>query len=128
MICDTTFLVDLMRDVPAASRKAQDLVEKKSALCVTAITVFEIQRGMHRSTDMQRKNLERVLDGLGLLVLDRASASRAAQIDLRLREKGLEIEAEDCMIAGIALERGESILTRNVKHFSRIPGIRVESY
>ncbi len=128
MICDTTFLVDLMRNVPAASRKAQDLVDKKSVLCVTAVTVFEIERGLRRSNDGQKEKLQRVLDGLDLLVLDRASASRAAEIDLRLREKGLEIEAEDCMIAGIALENGESILTRNVKHFSRIPGMRVESY
>lgn len=128
MICDTTFLVDLMRNVPTASRKARELLENKIALYVTAVTVFEIQRGMRRSTEEHKKSVVRVLDGLGLLVLDRESASRAAQIDISLRETGLEIEPEDCMIAGIALEHGDSILTRNVKHFARVPGLRVESY
>jgi predicted nucleic acid-binding protein len=32
------------------------------------------------------------------------------------------------MIAGIALENGEEVLTRNIKHFERIPGISIVTY
>lgn len=128
MICDTTFLIDLMRNVPAAAEKARQLTRQKTKIAVTAITVFEIQRGMGHASEEKRKKLNQALDGLATLVLDRPGATRAAQIDAQLKDKGLEIEPEDCMIAGIALEHGESILTRNVKHFSRVPGIQVESY
>ena len=34
----------------------------------------------------------------------------------------------DCMIASIALLENEILLTRNTKHFTRISGLKVESY
>lgn len=39
-----------------------------------------------------------------------------------------EIDAIDSMIAAIALLENEPLLTRNTKHFTRIKGLRVESY
>lgn len=38
------------------------------------------------------------------------------------------IDPEDAMIAGIALINDESVLTRNVEHFSRIRDLKIETY
>jgi len=34
----------------------------------------------------------------------------------------------DLIIASIALEQGEKLVTRNVKHFSRVPGLATEQW
>ncbi len=38
------------------------------------------------------------------------------------------IDPEDAMIAGIALINNESVLTKNVEHFSRIRDLKIETY
>jgi len=38
------------------------------------------------------------------------------------------IDLEDIMIAATAITRNESVLTRNVEHFNRIPNLKVDSY
>lgn len=38
------------------------------------------------------------------------------------------IDPEDAMIAGIALINDESVLTKNVEHFSRIRDLKIETY
>lgn len=38
------------------------------------------------------------------------------------------INIEDIMLAGIALTHNESIITRNIKHFSKIEGLKIETY
>lgn len=38
------------------------------------------------------------------------------------------IDPEDAMIAGIALLSNETILTKNVEHFSRIRNLKIETY
>ena len=38
------------------------------------------------------------------------------------------IQPIDCMIAGIALIRKEKVLTRNVKDFSKIKDLEIETY
>lgn len=38
------------------------------------------------------------------------------------------IDPEDAMIAGIALINNETVLTKNVEHFSRIRDLKIETY
>ncbi len=45
-----------------------------------------------------------------------------------LLAKGETIDPEDAMLAGIAKSHHEKVLTRNVKHFSRIEGLTIETY
>ncbi len=37
-------------------------------------------------------------------------------------------ESIDSLISGIALNRNQSILTNNVKHFTRVKELKIESY
>jgi tRNA(fMet)-specific endonuclease VapC len=45
-----------------------------------------------------------------------------------LEAKGKPIGIEDVWIAATALEHGLTVVTRNLKHFQRIPGLRTESW
>ena len=60
--------------------------------------------------------------------LDHKSAVCAAEIFAKSIKQGRTLPFSDCLIAGIALANNETILTRNVKDFSRIEGLKIEDY
>lgn len=129
MILDTCFVVDLLNNDTAAVKKAQELDRLHMPLFTTAITVFEIWQGV---SDIKDKNkLEKIntlLESIGLLQLDQESAKIGGVVHSGLYRQGVPIQPEDSMIAGIALTHGKKILTRNIKHFSRIKNVVVERY
>ncbi len=51
--------------------------------------------------------------------------SRAARL---LKSGGRHIGDNDCWIAGTALSKGLALVTRNTKHFERVPGLECVSY
>jgi hypothetical protein len=130
MIFDTNFVIDVMRADAEALEKLAELESKGEPQAVTAPTLFELYSGLARSTkpEAERKNILNTLAGLIVFHLDALSAERAGEEDGRLVKSGERIEPVDSMIAGISLTMGETLLTRNTKHFSRIDGLKLESY
>jgi tRNA(fMet)-specific endonuclease VapC len=128
MILDTTFLIDLLKSDKSAVAKAYELDNASDVVMTTAITVFELWQGVHDAPEKEKQHVLALLESFGLESLDMTSAKDAGTIFDTLRRKGKEIDPEDCMIAGIARIRGEPLLTRNVKHFERIDGLKVTTY
>jgi predicted nucleic acid-binding protein len=54
--------------------------------------------------------------------------SRSAAIGVRARHPSATRSASDLRIASIALSRGLVVVTGNVRHFSRVPDLRVENW
>lgn len=130
MLADTSFLIDLMQGDEKAKAKAMDLAQESVPVMVGTPTIFELYVGVGlaiRSSEEREKVLG-VLRSLTQLPLDAACATRAGEIYARKTREGSPIEAEDAMIAGIALENQQALLTRNVKHFAGIPELKVEDY
>ncbi|MBI4182147.1 MAG: PIN domain-containing protein [Candidatus Aenigmarchaeota archaeon] len=130
MILDTSFLIDLMRGDMTAVRKLDDLEERRTSMNITAPTLFELWSGFRRSRlpEVERQHIESVL-AIGVLwPLDVEAAVRGGLVDGLLLAQGKGIEPVDAMIAGIALCRGEPVITRNADHFSRVEGLQVEQY
>ena len=129
MIVDTTFLIDLLKNLPNAVKKASEIDIKKEGVSATTISVFELWQGV---IDLQNKNkldkIHTLLDSIGLNVFDLESAKIAGRIHAQLRAEGLTIDPEDSMIAGICIHNGQSLLTKNTKHFERIPELKLETY
>jgi predicted nucleic acid-binding protein len=46
----------------------------------------------------------------------------------QLERQGQVIGDMDALIASVALEQDELLVTRNIAHFQRVPGLRVEGY
>jgi predicted nucleic acid-binding protein len=63
-----------------------------------------------------------------VIPIDERIAWRYARISRDGRARGHRIGDNDLWIAATALERGIPLLTRNIQHFSRIPGLIVENY
>lgn len=63
--------------------------------------------------------------GAPLLTLTRKAGLRAGALLGELRRRGEAIDVRDAMQAGICLESGAILVTRNVSHFERVPGLRL---
>lgn len=122
IVADTDVLIDFLAGhEPAASRIALEL--EHGSLATTAVNRFELLAGARSAR--QQVTIRKLLDALATLPLDVASADRAADIRRELETQGAPIGMGDSLIAGIVIARGGILLTRNVEHFKRVPGLRL---
>ena len=85
------------------------------------IARFELLAGAR--TARQRKAVGELIAGLPCLPLDDAGADSAAEIRRALEGAGVGIGMADCLIAGIVVANRGVLLTRNRRHFERVPGL-----
>lgn len=128
VIVDTTFLIDLLRNVPSTVSRLKELEKQNEPIITTTITVFEVWKGTDAEDAQKVNRILEMLNSIRVLPLDFKSAVEAGSIDRELSRKGISIDPEDSMIAGIAKVNNDSILTRNTKHFERIEGLSIEGY
>ncbi len=130
MIADTSFLIDIMKSDKEAIKKAEEIEKNGNTIAVTSISIFELFVGVTLSIkqDQERNKINRILKGLPMISFDEDSAIEAGKIFAQKRKNGAKIEPEDSMIAGICLRRNEILITRNIKHFNDIEGLRIENY
>ena len=122
---DTTYLIDFLKGKISTSSLQQ--------LCTTQINIYEVLFGIQkRHSPHKRQELElaeQFFSTLVVLPLTDLAVMKAAEIAGQLALKGKEIGHNDCFVAAIALTHGvTTIVTQDVEHFRRIPGIAVESY
>jgi tRNA(fMet)-specific endonuclease VapC len=130
VLVDTSFLVDVMRDDQGAVGKATELADEGVPVLVGAPSIFELYVGIGlslRSSEEKEKVFE-VLKSLAQIPLDSQSATRAGLIYAQRAREGTKMDPEDAMLAGIAVENHQPLLTRNRKHFSGIADLKVETY
>jgi predicted nucleic acid-binding protein len=111
--------------------------QEEEPLYVSEISVFELYVGLFRISTAKGKarlkrrtqDLEQVLTLVEVLPFERGASIQSARLLAELMDQGVPVDARDVMIAGTALSKGiRKLLTRNVKHFERIPGLTAESY
>jgi tRNA(fMet)-specific endonuclease VapC len=126
-IIDTDILIDFLRNKKEAVVFVTQLEEKKTVLATTAINVFELYYGAHKSrqSDQTLQATKILLERLVLLPLTPRSAQRAGHIYARLELDGTPIGLRDTFIAAIALTRKYSIATRNTIHFKKVKGLTI---
>jgi tRNA(fMet)-specific endonuclease VapC len=71
---------------------------------------------------------EQIFARLTILPFDREAARVYGELRATLERKGRPRFEPDLQIAAIALRHGLTIITGNVRHFSGIPGLRVENW
>ena len=109
----------------------QDKAGSGADLSISAVTYAELRLGAERSPNSERYNqaIQAFCDRLsGVLAWDKAAADEFAGLQTRLLESGSPIGGNDAMIAAHALSLGRVLITNNEKHFSRVPGLRVENW
>ena len=94
----------------------------------SAVVIGELFKGAYRSqaSDRHLKNIEdRVLPSVTVLPYDVATARVFGRIRAHLEETGSILPDADLQIAATAVFHGLDLVTGNVKHFERIPGLTI---
>ena len=101
-----------------------------SQIALPSVVVFELEYGLLRSTkpQAQQKGMDAVRAAYRVLSLDAKSATSAAWVKHTLELAGATIGPADQFIAGIALANDLTLITRNTREFSRVPGLRLENW
>jgi len=128
-ILDTDMLMPLFKGVPQIVEQARRHRDLYGHLNITIITYYEVMKGHEY---VGARDRQKVFDEFcrlnNVIRLSQAACRRAAQIYADLRHQGNLIPDADILIAGIALVGDYVLVTQNVKHFQRIPGLKVENW
>jgi len=120
-IADTDVLIDYLAGKGEAG--AVERLLRHGALRTTVISRFELLSGAKNAKQLAR--LVQLLGAVPSLGLDDAAADAASEIRRSLERSGNPIGMADSLIAGIVTSNAGELLTRNRRHFERVPGIRL---
>ena len=124
IVADTDVLIDALDRgrAPAVDRIARLL--ERGELATTAVTLYELTAGP-RTTGGQLELLHVTLEAAVVLPVTRGAAEIAASTNRYLARRGEAIAVADTLVAGVCIAHGLPLLTRNRKHFSRVPGLEL---
>ena len=99
-------------------------------LGLSVITLAELEYGASKSGDpaRNREALEQFVSPLEIAVFDRPVTVAYGRIRALLEKRGRLIGSMDLLIAAHALSLNVRLVTKNVKEFKRVPGLRVENW
>jgi tRNA(fMet)-specific endonuclease VapC len=131
---DSCALIDLHREMarerPGPAFEALELMDDHEVLGVSVHVVCELRVGaeLSRRPTHDHEELDRVFSGLVIAYPDARFAPLYARLMASIERSGKRVAAMDLLIATAALLDDAALLTRNVKDFSRVPGLRVIEY
>ncbi len=127
MYClDTDFLAAVLRAEPEALRFAEGLEARNEELGTTPVTIAELFKGAALFGDEEKAEaVEGLLNNLDLLGFDAHAAKLAGTLLAAAKKKGLPLGDFDTVIGAIALRHEATLVTRNLKHFGRIPNLKI---
>ncbi|MDP2900014.1 MAG: type II toxin-antitoxin system VapC family toxin [Candidatus Bathyarchaeota archaeon] len=131
MVClDTDILVSLLRGDAQATAYIGRLESGGEPAYTTPVNAHELFLGGWRSRrrEANLREIASLLGDLSILDFDLEASFYTGRIASKLLAEGHQIGAGDTLVAGIALRHGQPLATRNARHFSRIPELRIEAW
>lgn len=128
-ILDTDICSYLMkRTSPALIERVRVFAPRE--LKVSVITVFELEYGILRSErrDHLRRVVRAFLDNIEILSWTASAAQSAGAVRAELAAAGSPIGSYDLLIAGHALSLDATLVTNNLREFSRVAGLQLADW
>jgi tRNA(fMet)-specific endonuclease VapC len=123
---DTNAVIALMK----GNRAVLDRLRQHGTdvIGLSSIVIHELYHGARGSEHVAQSTSR--LDALPFTVIDfdHDDAVVAAEIRVRLQRQGTPIGQLHLLIAGQALARDLTIVTRNTREFQRVPGLRLADW
>ena len=122
--------MDLVRRSPRAEEKLRHYLENDDSVTTTPINAAELLEGVFapKSRKGDSERVEGLLKHLELLEISLTVCEKYGRLVNQLREAGSPIGDLDTLIASTAITHRQILLTRNKKHFEKIPGLVVETW
>ena len=99
-------------------------------VCISAVTYAELSCGVEKSAAVERNRLalSLLLANIEILDFDQKAAEEYGRVRAELVKKGVPIGPLDMMIAGHARSLGYTVVTNNLREFSRVRGLKMENW
>lgn len=127
---DTDALSEVLRRRPLAGYLSWLMSVPRDEQFTSSVVIGELYSGAFRSTHAARhlENIEtRVLPAISVLPYELGTARVYGQIRAHLEAAGTMLADADLQIAATALQHELELVTGNVKHFRRVPGLEINS-
>lgn len=127
-LLDTNIISDLMQ-YPQGKVAQQIAQVGDDSVCTSIIVVAELEfGGLKKGSAKLQERIAIVLSAMDVLALEKPAEKKYAEVRTYLEKQGTPIGANDLLIAAHALALGLCVVTRNVREFERVPGLRVENW
>ena len=128
-LLDTNICIYLIKQKPLQILQKFE-AQQVGDVAVSAITVAELQFGVRKSQFPKRNQraLDQFLIPLVIVEFDYQASMIYGKIRAELEAQGTPIGALDTLIAAHALSLDSTMVTNNVKEFSRVPHLKVVNW
>ncbi|MBI3559249.1 type II toxin-antitoxin system VapC family toxin [Candidatus Gottesmanbacteria bacterium] len=121
IIVDTDILIDYFR---TNKGELVNLLEKqlqgKLEIAISSVTVYELFSG--KSSKESKPMILRLISKFKIIPMDEKITEFAGELN---RDNNLSISSHDFFIAATAILCDSLLATKNKKHFSKIPGLKL---
>ena len=126
-VLDSDILIGILRNNEDAINKILELEDDD-----IGITIFSWQELLFgpavTGNEEEFKSALELLNSYRHLNYEKEAVFHTVKILTQLKKTGKPIGVIDGMIAGVCLQYNAAIVTRNLEHFSRVPGLQVVSW
>lgn len=124
-LLDTNILSELIRNPRGRVMEEIDRVGE-NAVCTSIIVAAELRYGAAKANSRRlAERIDLILSALEILPLEPPVDREYAALRHHLTRQGTPIGPNDLLIAAQALANGLTLVTANLREFSRVPGLSV---
>ena len=97
---------------------------------ISVMTLAELEYGVSKSgrPARNREALDQFISPLEVAPFDRQATAAYGKLRTTLEKNGRTIGSMDLLIAAHALSLDVRLITRNIREFGRVPGLRIEDW
>lgn len=128
MYCiDTDIAIEFLKGNQTVKEKFK---QYENLISTTPITALELSFGAQRSIKPveSMEQVNRFLDDIPTLSFDRKVYEYFGKLKKVLIEEGRIIDGFDLIIASFCLVHDKILITNNIKHFERIPNLKINNW
>ena len=125
---DTDAISEILRRRPQPSYVRWLEAIPRDEQFASAVSVGELYKGAYRSANPEfhlGRIDSKILPAVTVLPYDAAVARSYGEIEAHIHRRGTPLADADLQIAATALHHGLELVTGNIRHFERVPGLAI---
>jgi tRNA(fMet)-specific endonuclease VapC len=125
---DTNIISDIVRH-PAGKIFKQIKKNGEETICTSIIVAAELRYGIHKKDSSRlTKQVEAILSHIDILALNPPADTHYSKLRVFLEKTGTPIGPNDMLIASHAMALDLTLISANIKEFSRIPNLKLNNW
>jgi tRNA(fMet)-specific endonuclease VapC len=127
-LIDTDILSYFFKGDADVVRNFSKYLDQYDLIEISLVTYYEIISGLLAKNALKQLTVfEDFANENVVIPLTEKSVRISAELYSTLRQIGNSLDDIDLFIAGVAIENELTLVTNNEKHFSRVPGLKIEN-